>query len=653
MSRLAKALAEYEEETAKRKRGLDAEYQSWEEKLRLAKQTLETQKQTALDEQNKVAAASAQISKLQQEVACVEAEAVEIDQAANLATAETKILETAEQKIFTKLRDAVAYLRQSEMETEKLLAEVKVVCMPLQQDQAMHSAGTHDIDGNMDLGPSTWMSLRMPQQAHPAECSAAGAIVPCMSNQQLGTPLAASQAANSLSSPADVAAMLEDTQPQALSLPSVSRSEAEALGAGGNFAQPLLHDASLSQLGYSGSPQLALSGDGGSNQTMQIPMLAGESSPAGPGSARSAPGVQAFSSLLLPQHTTRARAQAQQPGQLPSFMHPTSRLRPGHTPGRAPSAPTTSQPAALSFFPADSPFNSNAVEQYGLRGPGMASSSHMALPNGDGPHPLLPMSMGGGFSNDPLQTLVLSPRQQSPFMQQHPPQMNGHMQPHQSPHRVQSKVRSPTTSQPQSYILNGHIQQPPTQIQPQHGQQQGPQHQQPGAQQGVVHQAGSLLPVQQSQQQQGMTGAQRPQPMQQQPQRPQPIQQQPQQRPQPIQQQQPVLQNGGPEAAAMGTPPPHQQQQGQPQQVSRAASSDSQHPAGPSPGSRPASLRVVIPRAGRNRSEGQAPADVRPQPNSASSEPSSTTQTQSGSAKLGASGPQPMTRTKKKRKTHT
>ncbi|KAK9850103.1 hypothetical protein WJX84_011304 [Apatococcus fuscideae] len=185
MSRLAKALAEYEEETAKRKRGLDAEYQSWEEKLRLAKQTLETQKQTALDEQNKVAAASAQISKLQQEVACVEAEAVEIDQAANLATAETKILETAEQKIFTKLRDAVAYLRQSEMETEKLLAEVKVVCMPLQQDQAMHSAGTHDIDGNMDLGPSTWMSLRMPQQAHPAECSAAGAIVPCMSNQQL------------------------------------------------------------------------------------------------------------------------------------------------------------------------------------------------------------------------------------------------------------------------------------------------------------------------------------------------------------------------------------------------------------------------------------------------------------------------------------
>ncbi|KAK9850104.1 hypothetical protein WJX84_011304 [Apatococcus fuscideae] len=187
MSRLAKALAEYEEETAKRKRGLDAEYQSWEEKLRLAKQTLETQKQTALDEQNKVAAASAQISKLQQEVACVEAEAVEIDQAANLATAETKILETAEQKIFTKLRDAVAYLRQSEMETEKLLAEVKV---------AMHSAGTHDIDGNMDLGPSTWMSLRMPQQAHPAECSAAGAIVPCMSNQQLAGPSPGSRPAS-------------------------------------------------------------------------------------------------------------------------------------------------------------------------------------------------------------------------------------------------------------------------------------------------------------------------------------------------------------------------------------------------------------------------------------------------------------------------
>ena len=140
MSRLAKALAEYEEDISKRKRGLDAEYQSWEEKLRVATQSLETQRQTALDEQQKVAAASAQIPNLQQELAHSEAEAEEIDQAAHLAKAETKILETAEQKIFTKLRDAVAYLRQAEVETEQLLADVKVVCTPLQQDQVSMTA---------------------------------------------------------------------------------------------------------------------------------------------------------------------------------------------------------------------------------------------------------------------------------------------------------------------------------------------------------------------------------------------------------------------------------------------------------------------------------------------------------------------------------
>ena len=139
MSRLAKALAEYEAETARKKAVLDAEYQSWEEKLRVARQSLETQKQTALEEQNKVSAASAQIPKLQQELAHAEAEAEEINQAAQLAKAETKILETAEQKIFTKLRDAVAYLRQSEMETEKLLADVKVVCTPV-QDQVLMTA---------------------------------------------------------------------------------------------------------------------------------------------------------------------------------------------------------------------------------------------------------------------------------------------------------------------------------------------------------------------------------------------------------------------------------------------------------------------------------------------------------------------------------
>ena len=60
--------------------------------------------------------------------------------------------------------------------------------------------------------------------------------------------------------------MLEDTRPQAHSLPSVSHSEAEALGARGTLMQPQLHDSSLSQHGYSGSPRLALSGDGGSNQ---------------------------------------------------------------------------------------------------------------------------------------------------------------------------------------------------------------------------------------------------------------------------------------------------------------------------------------------------------------------------------------------------
>ena len=59
--------------------------------------------------------------------------------------------------------------------------------------------------------------------------------------------------------------MLEDTEPQAHSLPSVSQSEAEALGARGTLAQPLLPE-SMNQLGYSESPRLAYSGDGGSNQ---------------------------------------------------------------------------------------------------------------------------------------------------------------------------------------------------------------------------------------------------------------------------------------------------------------------------------------------------------------------------------------------------
>lgn len=139
MSRLAKAIADWQAETAKRKAVLDAEYQSWEEKLRVTKQHGETQRQAVLEEQNKVSAASAKIPKLQQEVAHAEAEAEEINQAAQLAKAETKILETAEQKIFTKLRDAVAYLRQSEMETEKLLADVKVVCTPV-QDQVLMTA---------------------------------------------------------------------------------------------------------------------------------------------------------------------------------------------------------------------------------------------------------------------------------------------------------------------------------------------------------------------------------------------------------------------------------------------------------------------------------------------------------------------------------
>lgn len=66
-----------------------------------------------------------------------------------------------------------------------------------------------------------------------------------------------------------MAAMLEDTEPQAHSLPSVPQSEAEALGARGTLAQPLLPE-SMSQLGYSESPRLAYSGDGGSNQVEHI-----------------------------------------------------------------------------------------------------------------------------------------------------------------------------------------------------------------------------------------------------------------------------------------------------------------------------------------------------------------------------------------------
>lgn len=98
------------------------------------------------------------------------------------------------------------------------------------------------------------------------ECSTAGELVPSLSNQD---SQAAAQAANSLGSPADMAAMLEDADPRAHSLPSVSHSEAEALGARGTLAQPLRPE-SVSQLGYAESPRLAYSGDGGSNQVQRL-----------------------------------------------------------------------------------------------------------------------------------------------------------------------------------------------------------------------------------------------------------------------------------------------------------------------------------------------------------------------------------------------
>ena len=346
-------------------------------------------------------------------------------------------------------------------------------------------------------------------------------------------------------------------------------------------------------------------------QTMQIPMLAGESSPAAPGSSRSP--VQNFSTLVPHSHPPRARPQAQQPGQPSSFTQPSSRLsRPGHGAGRA--QPQTSQPQPLtySFFPTDSIFNP------GARGTSV-TSSQAALSNGEGAPRFMPM--GTGFGNDH----VLSPRHQSPSMQHHQhSQLNGHLQQQQQqqqqlPHAA-AQVRSPSTSQSQPFFLNGHLHQPAAHFQQQPQQQQlgGPLG---GMPQGVMPQSGPRSPMHQSQQQ-AVTGTQRLQPMQQQQQqqRPQlaqqqPQQQQPQQRPQLMQQQQPVVQNGGPEAAGVGSPQPQQQQQ-----PSRAASIDGHQLPGQSPlGDQPSGLKVVIPMAGRNRSEGQAPTDGRAQPGSATS----------------------------------
>ncbi|KAK9864802.1 hypothetical protein WJX84_000181 [Apatococcus fuscideae] len=401
---ILKALADLQQSLDQKKRGLDTEYQGWEDQLRAARQSLEVHKQTAVEEQNKVSVASAQIPHLQQELAKAEAEAEEIHQAGELAKTETKILQTAEEKIFTKLRDAVAYLARAETDTETLLADVK---------KAMETSGTAGINGTITLGPSSFTGMRMPPQAHPAECSPAGIAGPSGHGQ-----LVSHQPAGSLGSPQGVVSMLEDMQPRP-KLPSMSHSEAESLAGRmqqsqqqprsrpeglqsrmqlhqqptlSQAASPSLRpqlsqqparreaeslsgkvhagqqpfysqadglqgrvqlshqipsseaeslsgkvhprqqaaDHSLGRHGYSSSPRLDLNING-SIQAMQIPMLAGESSPAAPGSTRSAPGngpsSRDFSPAQLPLSARLRQSPLQQP--MHGSIQAGSRLRPG------------------------------------------------------------------------------------------------------------------------------------------------------------------------------------------------------------------------------------------------------------------------------------------------------------------------------------
>ena len=140
MSRAAKAWAEYQKGVEDRTRALESEWQEAEGELQSLTQAIEGEKQIVLEEQNKAIELSAQLPQLQQGLAQAEAEAEEINQAAELAVAETQILENAEQQFLGKLRAASAYLQQAQTEAEQLLSNVKGVSV-------FSPIGKHDKQG--------------------------------------------------------------------------------------------------------------------------------------------------------------------------------------------------------------------------------------------------------------------------------------------------------------------------------------------------------------------------------------------------------------------------------------------------------------------------------------------------------------------------
>ena len=365
-------------------------------------------------------------------------------------------------------------------------------------------------------------------------------------------------------------------------------------------------------------------------QAMQIPMLAGESSPAAPGSTRSAPGngpsSRDFSPAQLPLSARLRQSPLQQPMQ--GSIQAGSRLRPG---ARS-MAPGSMQ--ALSFFPSHSALNSNAMEGY--RAP--ASGPQQPMANGDTAAPLLPVHKGAGFAAERQQAHVLSPRQPPASMQAHQPTAPMHQQKPQSPPMVQQRQQTPQSppmmqqqqqqSTPQSppmvqqqqpHSRSSSVSQQQARLPPMQQPQSLPQQPhafQPEQQQSLPQAPSSQqaqLPVQELQrmQQQLQAMQQQQQHLPQQP--PQPMQQE---RPQPMEQQAQPPQSLQDAEGEAGTGLP--QQQGSHASHGRAASADSSQQRG-SQGSRPPGLRVVVPRAGRPRSDGLPTNSLRSQPGSATS----------------------------------